>query len=815
MKKLFLKSFALVAMLLCGLTASAVDWSGYVWLGNGSGNAEYTDTYKITLPLDNSGTNGNAVNIQKPGFADAPGIYCTFPAGISAISVDGAIQGAGCVLYMTAFTAVETEVTVTYAGGTSTFTVYNAKGSLDNINFALASNGAKAWASSGTAANANDGDKGTRWESEHKVDPQWFVVNLGQQREFNTVQLLWEGAYGKSFTIDYSTDSTTWTNFATIDDQTLSGFPYLQTLTVDNPVTAQYVRFEGTARGTEHGYSFWEFQVLKATEDVLTTLELKAGADIAKVNEGVALTVTGKNQNGVVMAEYGEVQYTVTPADAGVVKDGKYVPAKQGPATIVAAVGEVKSAEVSVIGYEGDNVALSTNITTDNKVIAQSDKGEKGTDAFYAVDGNEGNIWQGSATDGTAEDDASRTYDAWFVLDLGAYYDINLITIKFEGACSDAYHVDASATNNGTDWVVMHNFAKTMGTNGHTDYIYGENLTNNTSVRFVRFWSTKASTRYGMKIYEMKVLATAGSAPADDVKPVMKNAELVSNTYNSAVIAVEATDNMGVESYKVVDATNAFDANYVAVDGKITVTGLTQSTTYNLAISAVDRAGNVSEAAKTVVVTTDQHLYAPVDVPAAPVHEASNVISIFSDTYESNGYTHGEWQGGFAMTEKEIDGNHYNLYTFGGSGNGNYFGLELGKEIDVTDMKKLHLDIWSEVDIQALRVVPIWKVATGGANGTEIGQVVTLKGQQWNSIDLTLADYVGVNTWEFVYQIKLDGMARYVVALDNIYFWKDGTSTAVDANEVAPKVTKMIENGQVVIIREGVKYDVTGRAIER
>lgn len=301
----------------------------------------------------------------------------------------------------------------------------------------------------------------------------------------------------------------------------------------------------------------------------------------------------------------------------------------------------------------------------------------------------------------------------------------------------------------------------------------------------------------------------------DTEKPVMVSASLVSNTYNSAVIAVVANDNKGVVSYKVVDAEKEFNANFAAVDGKITVTGLTQSTTYNLAISAVDRAGNVSEAAKTVVVTTDQHLYAPVDVPAAPVHEASKVISIYSDTYESNGYTHGEWEGGSAMTDKEIAGNHYNLYTFGGSGNGNYFGLELGKEIDVTDMKKLHLDIWSEVDIQALRVFPIWKVATGGANGTEISQVVTLKGQQWNSIDLTLADYVGVNTWEFVYQIKLDGMARYVVALDNIYFWKDGTSTAVDANEVATKVSKMIENGQVVIIREGVKYDVTGRAIER
>ena len=492
-----------------GLTVEAttvLDWSKVSYIGSSAG-AEYTNQYKVVVV---SGKVTIDV-IQNPAQTTEPGIYCILPGAVSSLPIAGKTEGAGAWLYLSAFVKPETEVVIPYAGGSATVIVYNEKGSWDNINFALAENGAKAYASSGTAANAIDGNNGTRWESAQS-DPQWFVVNLGQQREFNTVQILWEGAYGKTFTIDYSTDSTTWTNFATIEGQTLSGFPYLQVLTVDDPVTAQYVRFNGTARGTGYGYSFWEFQVLKATEDVLTTLELKAGADMAKVNEGVALTVTGKNQNGVVMAEYGEVLYTVTPDGAGTVVDGKYVPAKQGPATIVASVGEVKSAEVSVFGYVGDNVALSTNIATDNKVIAQSDKGEKGTDAFYAVDGNEGSVWQGSATDGTAADEASRTYDAWFVLDLGAYYDINLITIKFEGACSDAYHVDASATNNGTDWVVMHNFAKKMGTNGHTDYIYGENLTNNTSVRFVRFWSTKASTQYGMKIYEMKVFATAGSA---------------------------------------------------------------------------------------------------------------------------------------------------------------------------------------------------------------------------------------------------------------------------------------------------------------
>lgn len=809
MKKLFLKSLALVAMLLCGLTASAVDWSSYAWLGNGSGVAEYTETYKITLPLDGKGTNGNAVNIQKPGFASAPGIYCTFPAGITAVSVDSKIDGAGVVLYMTAFTAVETEVTVTYAGGTSTFTVYNAKGSLDNINFALASNGAKAWASSGTAASAIDGNNGTRWESAQS-DPQWFVVNLGQQREFNTVQLLWEGAYGKSFTIDYSKDSTTWTNFATIEDQTLKDFPYLQTLTVNNPVTAQYVRFNGTARGTGYGYSFWEFQVLKATEDVLTTLELKASAAIAKVNEGVALTVTGKNQNGVVMAKYGEVQYTVTPTDAGVVKDGKYVPAKQGPATIVAAVGKVKSAEVSVFGYEGDNVALSTNIDTDNKVIKQSDNGIGGTDAFFAVDNNEGSIWQGSATNGTDGDEEARTYDAWFVLDLGAYYDINLITIKFEGACSDAYHVDASANN--TDWVEMHNFAKTMGTNAHTDYIYGENLTNNTSVRFVRFWSTKASTGWGMKIYDMKVFATAGSAPADDVKPVMVNAELVSNTYNSAVIAIEATDNMGVASYKVVDEANEFNANFAAVDGKITVTGLTPGTTYNLAISAIDLAGNVSEEAKSVQVVTPMYYPAPTTAAPVPTHNAAYVKSIYSDTYTPawtglNSYNEGWWQNP-SMDEKDIDGNKFLRYYGQMSG---MVGWQF-TPINAEGMTHLHVDIWPSV------TGTITMGPTYGGDGltTHVESVVLeVEQEKWNSFDIDLNEHKNLNLTS-IFQNQFAGYsAQSEFSVDNVYFWKDGTTTLIDAQEVFPKVSKTIENGQVVIIREGVKYNVVGAVIEQ
>ena len=104
----------------------AIDWSGYAWIGNGSGNAAYTDKFKMTL------ADGQAVvNIQQPVFATAPGIYTTFPAGISACSLSAGsydIQGAGMILHVAAFTAQETEVTVTHGTGVAVFTVYYADG---------------------------------------------------------------------------------------------------------------------------------------------------------------------------------------------------------------------------------------------------------------------------------------------------------------------------------------------------------------------------------------------------------------------------------------------------------------------------------------------------------------------------------------------------------------------------------------------------------------------------------------------------------------------------------------------------------------
>lgn len=622
-----------------------------------------------------------------------------------------------------------------------------------DVNFALASEGSSATASSGNAALAIDGDNGTRWESAQTDDEMW-TLDMGQARTFSRIKILWEGAYAKEFTLSISNDGESWSNLYTETNLTQAGW---QTIDVDE-TTARYIQYHGTKRATGYGQSFWEFQVLLPGVSVLTKIELSAPA-VAKVAEGVSLAARALDQNNAEMSV--ALSYEITPADAGAVVDGKYVPAKVGNASIVAKSGSVSSPAIEIFGYEGTNLALSTNIETDNKIIAQSDFAPNGTNAFFAVDGNDGSVYQGSATNGTAGTDEARTFDAWFVVDLGANYSIDLITIHFEGACAQDYHVDFSENN--TDWVLGYNHIGTAGINGRTDMLSSQ-LDNNNKVRYVRFWSTKAATQYGMKIFEFQVFGREYVASDDTEKPVMGNATLVSKTWNSAIIAVDATDNDEVAKYHVVDLAQSFDAKFVATNGQITVTGLKPSTAYYFMIYAVDAAQNESQYAKSVGVTTDAHVSEPQAACAAPTWPAGQVQAIYSPTYNAD-CNFQDWGSGTAYTSTDY-GKKFAL------AGGGYFGMD-GFALNCPLMEKLHADIWI-ADDATLRIVPICRNAADTGNEPEIGEFVTLRGQQWNSIDLTLSEgeFAKVTNWSNVYQVKIDNAANLTIWLGNLYFYR-------------------------------------------
>jgi eukaryotic-like serine/threonine-protein kinase len=104
------------------------------------------------------------------------------------------------------------------------------------------------------AANAVDGNTGTRWSSTFS-DPQWIEVDLGAAHPITKVVLDWETAYAVAFQIQVSDDGTTWTDAYS----TTTGAGGSQTLAVSG--AGRYVRMYGTQRATQWGYSLWEFQI--------------------------------------------------------------------------------------------------------------------------------------------------------------------------------------------------------------------------------------------------------------------------------------------------------------------------------------------------------------------------------------------------------------------------------------------------------------------------------------------------------------------------------------------------------------------------
>lgn len=622
-----------------------------------------------------------------------------------------------------------------------------------DVNFALASEGSSATASSGNAALAIDGDNGTRWESAQTDDETW-TLDMGQARTFSRIKIYWEGAYAKEFTLSISNDGESWSSLYVETNLTQADW---QTIDVAE-TTARYIQYHGTKRATQWGQSFFEFQVLLPGVSVLTKIELSAPA-VAKVAKGVNLVARALDQNNTEMSV--ALSYEITPADAGAVVDGKYVPAKVGNASIVAKSGTVSSPAIEIFGYEGTNLALSSNLATDNKIVAQVAENPNGSanDAFFAVDGNDGSVWQGSLTNGTAGDEESRTFDAWFVVDLGANYSIDLITIHFEGACAQDYRVDFSENN--TDWVLGYNHIGNAGINGRTDMLSTQ-LDNNNKVRYVRFWSTKAATQYGMKIFEFQVFGREYTASGDTEVPVMVSASLVSKTGTSAVIAVEATDNDEVAKYRVVETNHGIDAKYVANEGQITITGLQGATTYAFVITAFDAAQNESANSMVVNVMTDAHYDAPQAVCTAPTWPDAQVKAIYSPTYNAN-CNFQDWGSGTVYTETEFG----KKFAFTNNG---YLGMD-GFALNCLLMEKLHADIWI-ADDATLQLVPIYGGA-GLATDDKKGKFVSLTGGQWNSIDLDLAtDYAGLNLAS-IFQFKIDNAANLTIWLGNLYFYRE------------------------------------------
>jgi hypothetical protein len=260
---------------------------------------------------------------------------------------------------------------------------------------------------------AVDGDAGTRWSSAFS-DPQWLRVDLGSSQSICGVTLSWEAAYATAFQIQTSADGNAWTPIYS----TTTGTGGTQALTVSG--SGRYVRFHGTARATQYGYSLWEFQI--------------------RVGDGSTTPPTSPP--------------TTTPPTTT-------------PPTTTPPTTTPPTSSPPTTGPPGGSVLLSYRkpgvVSTD-----QNDGNCFGCTADKAFDLDPASRWATSSTTGWVD-------PGWIYVDLGATANITKVVLQWDPAYATSYQIQVSA--NATAWTPIYTtttgkgFKETLTVSGTGRYV--------------------------------------------------------------------------------------------------------------------------------------------------------------------------------------------------------------------------------------------------------------------------------------------------------------------------------------------------------
>ena len=402
-----------------------------------------------------------------------------------------------------------------------------------------------------------------------------------------------------------------------------------------------------------------------------------------------------------------------------------------------------------------------------------------------AVDGNAATRWSPGGV--------ANAEDAWWAIDLGTIYNLTSLEMVWEGAYSDNF-VIYGADNKPSTWNDISKYETTLVTNTVMPNVGNDN--NNVysvsgHARYLLFMpSHLANNAWGASFWEFRAFGTGvydPSAGVDNEKPVITAASLTSKTHNTAVIALTASDDVGIIKVKAVDSTNGLDEDMVPSEGSITLTNLLEQTTYTITLTAYDAANNFSDAFVMDAFTTEVDPTIPQVSASTPSGTNKEILPIYSDAFASI-LEHSFDKDGFAgmplYMEKDFSGDHCLIYDRSGSALvfttwGMYddganaiiaqsaYRAEGKMGVDASAMENLHIDIWS---LQACNTILV-RINDGGRTGD---LRLSHDGSGWKSYDIPLSEFVAGANVDNVRWFKFEAFDAITgkVAIDNVYFWK-------------------------------------------
>lgn len=200
---------------------------------------------------------------------------------------------------------------------------------------------------------------------------------------------------------------------------------------------------------------------------------------------------------------------------------------------------------------------------------------------------------------------------------------------------------------------------------------------------------------------------------------------------------------------------------------------------------------------------------APETAPEAPTKDEANVMAVYCNHYTTNNANFGisGWAGAYQTLD--IDGTKIGAWT-AMTWECIIDPANTDAPHDFSAYKNVHVDMWAPA---AAKIKFTAEAITGG--NYKDGMVADLVAG-WNSFDFAIAQWPGnynfANMKCFVleqYQTPTgESFEGNPFAIANIYFWNEPTSVENVAAET--KAVKVVRDGQVMILRNGVEYNLLG-----
>lgn len=213
------------------------------------------------------------------------------------------------------------------------------------------------WEKKPTKDLANDGNMQTRWVSRNgpSVKKEYFEVNLGEEKLVDNVKIFWEGARGKDFNIEVSSDGV---NYAVVKEiRGKNSLSLFDDISFD-ATKAKFVRMQGLVPVGKYGYSIYEFQIYNNSElDSVKEISFdKAVLDELYLGEMIPLKTVITPEK----ATYQDVLYSSNDDHVITIRHNEMIAVGEGKATITATLdGKVISKEIIVVKDNTRSIAKS------------------------------------------------------------------------------------------------------------------------------------------------------------------------------------------------------------------------------------------------------------------------------------------------------------------------------------------------------------------------------------------------------------------------------------------------------------------------